>query len=75
MTRKMLIDRTVKSLKKLPESKLIEVQDYIDFLLYRAKEKELNREIIQMASQSKSFRFLEEEEELYADSDVKELYA
>lgn len=74
MTRKVLIDQTVKSIKKLPDSKLQEVSDYVEFLLQRAENSELNEQIARLASTSKSFQFLEDEEELYSESDLKEVY-
>ncbi len=74
MTRKVLINRTVKSIKKLPENKLREVSDYVDFLLQREEEGELRNHLTQAAAQSNAFSFLEDEDELYDDSDLKIVY-
>lgn len=74
MTRKTLIHDTVESIKKLPDHKLREVSDFVDFLLNKLEHSELNEQIVQAASKSKSFEFLQEEEELYTDDDLKESY-
>lgn len=74
MTRTLLIDQTVKSIKKLPENKLREVSDYVEFLLQREEEVEYRKQIAQAASESRAFSFLEDEEELYVDSDLKVIY-
>jgi hypothetical protein len=74
VTRKVLINQTVKSLEKLPDSKLREVSDYVDFLLKREEEVELRNHLTQAASLSKSFSFLEDEDELYSESDLKIIY-
>lgn len=74
MTRKTLIDQTVKSLEKLPDRKLREVSDYVDLLLKQEEEDELRNYMTQAASQSSAFSFLEDEEELYSDNDLKIIY-
>lgn len=74
MTRKTLIRETVKSIKKLPDHKLKEVSDFVDFLLHRLEHSELNEQIAKIASKSKAFEFLEEEDVLYTDDDLEELY-
>lgn len=74
MSRKTLIRGTVESIKKLPDHKLKEVSDFVDFLLNQLEHSELNDQIAQSASKSKTFEFLQEEEELYTDDDLKESY-
>lgn len=74
MTRKTLIHKTVEQIKKLPDHKLKEVSDFVDFLIHQFEHAELNEQIVQSASNSKSFKFLEEKEELYTESDLKEVY-
>ncbi|MDZ7719824.1 MAG: hypothetical protein U5K72_13490 [Balneolaceae bacterium] len=74
MTRKTLIRETVQSIKKLPDHKLKEVSDFVDFLLNQLEHAELNDQIAQAAFKSKTFEFLQEEEELYSDDDLKESY-
>lgn len=55
MTRKILIRETVESIKKLPDHKLKEVSDFVDFLLNQLEHSELNNQISQAASKSKTF--------------------
>lgn len=74
MTRKALIEQTFESIKKLPDHKLKEVSDYVDFLLNRIESKNFNHELTRLASQGGSFDFLDDEEELYNESDLKEVY-
>lgn len=74
MTRKALIRETVESIKKLPDHKLKEVSDFVDFLVNQLEHSELNDQIAQAASNSKTFEFLQEDEELYTDDDLKEFY-
>jgi len=74
MSRKLVIEQTAKNLKKLPDHKLREVSDYVDFLLERVEEDELRNHMTQAVSESRAFSFLEEEEEIYNDSDLKIIY-
>jgi hypothetical protein len=75
MTRDELINSTIEKLKKLPEEKIKDVDDFIDFLESGIKEDELIRkEIKYLLSHSKSYDFLNEEEDLYTVNDLKEKY-
>jgi len=74
MNKKELIDSTLKRMKQLPEDKIREVKDFVEFLLLRKEEQALNEGIKEMASQSKSFQFLEEEDDIYSVNDLKEKY-
>lgn len=74
MSRKLVIEQTTKNLEKLPDHKLREVSDYVNFLLERVEEDELRNHMTQAVSESKAFSFLEEEEEIYSDSDLKIIY-
>lgn len=73
MTRKVLIQETVESIKKLPDHKLKEVSNFVDFLLHQLEHSELNDQMAEAASKSKTFEFLEEEEELYTNGDLKDI--
>ena len=74
MERQVLLKKTLRNLTHLPDWRLQEVSDYIDFLLQKNQDKILLEGIKEMASNSKSFHFLEEDEELYSDSDLIEKY-
>lgn len=70
-----LISQSIKSLEKLPYDKVYEVIDFIEFLSKKhIEEKELQKGIEKMVSQSKSFSFLNEEEDIYNETDLIEKY-
>lgn len=74
MTRQILIEKVLKKIKLLPDSKLHEVNDFADFLLNRIDDRVLTEGIRNMAADSKAFEFLNEEEDLYSVNDLKERY-
>ncbi len=74
MAKQKLIDRTVKILERLPENKIHEVADFADFILKKYEEQILQKGIETLTSESDSFAFLHEEEDLYDESDLKEKY-
>lgn len=74
MTRQTIIERTVKAINNLPESKAEEISDFADFIIKKYEEHKLNDGIQKMISESKSFDFLEKEEDLYSIADLKEVY-
>ena len=72
MNRGILLDRTINNISLLPDWRLKEVSDYVDFLIKSIDDKELTDGIMKLASESKSFNFLIDEEELYDESDIIE---
>lgn len=64
----------MENLQKLPEQNLQEVSDFAEFLLSKIDNQIITEGIWQLALESKSFQFLEEEEDLYAVNDLKERY-
>jgi len=74
MTRQVLIQRTIDNLSKLPDQKLKEVSDFAEFLLSKLEDRLLTEGIQKLTSSSKSFRFLDDEEDLYTEADLKEKY-
>ncbi|MCB0567095.1 MAG: hypothetical protein KDD01_22240 [Phaeodactylibacter sp.] len=74
MTKKGLINRTVETLEKLPENKIHEIADFADFVLKKYEEQILQKGIETIISESTSFAFLHDEEDLYDESDLKERY-
>lgn len=70
-----LISRSIKILEHLPENKIYEVIDFIEFVSKKHEEEsKLMKGIEKMANQSKSFSFLKEEEEIYDEKDLVEKY-
>ncbi len=74
MSRDTLLQKTIEDLKKLPDHKLIEASDFVDFLLSRAEDKTLNKGIARLITESDAFSFLEEEPVEYKKSDLKEQF-
>jgi hypothetical protein len=74
MTRQIIIERTLKAINQLPEDKAEEISDFADFVFKRYEEHELRNGIQKLASESKAFDFLNNEEEIYSISDLKEVY-
>ncbi|SHI65077.1 hypothetical protein SAMN05444280_104110 [Tangfeifania diversioriginum] len=72
--REAIIKKTVKNLNQLSEERLIEVKDFVDFLLKRTEDKLLTEGIQELTSESKSFEYLNDEEDLYTVNDLKEKY-
>ncbi len=74
MSKKELIERTIHTLEKLPEEKIVEVSDFADFIFQKNEDKQLLHGIAELTAQSKSYDFLEDEEELYTVNDIKQTY-
>jgi len=74
MSRQILIDNTVRKLSKLPDSKIKEINDFADFLISKMDDNIILQNIKQLTSDSKSFDFLKDEEDLYDEGDLKEKY-
>ncbi len=74
MLKNTLINRTVETLSKLPNEKVKEVSDFVDFLYKKYEEETLQKGIESLVSDSSSFYFLKEEEDLYSVEDLKEKY-
>lgn len=74
MTKQAIIDKTVNYLNVLPDNKIEEILDYVEYLTLKYDDTLLNAGILNLVSQSKSFEFLKDEEDLYSLSDIKEKY-
>lgn len=74
MTRESLIQDTINNISKLPNEKLKEVSDFAEFLLSKLENEMFNEGILKVASSSKSYNFLEDDDDLYTVNDIKEKY-
>lgn len=74
MTKVSIITRTVETLQQLPENKIVEVAEFAEFLLKKQEEQMLQKGIEILVSESETFDFLKEEENLYTLEDLKERY-
>jgi hypothetical protein len=72
LTKETIIQKTLEALKILPKEKVEEISDFADFLLRRYEELSLQQGIQTIQSQSETFNFLNEEEELYSPADIKD---
>ena len=70
----MLITKTIDNISLLPDWRLKEVSDYIDFLIKSLDDKRITEGIMKLTSKSKSFDFLNNEENLYNESDLIKKY-
>lgn len=73
MTKQLIIQKTLKAINQLPENKTEEISDFADFIARRYEEDLLIQGIQQLTSNSQTFDFLNDEEELYTEADLKEL--
>ena len=74
MTRQAIIEKTLKAISLLPENKAEEISDFADFVIKKYEDQKLTDAIQQIITDSKTFSFLESEEELYTVADLKEVY-
>lgn len=74
MNKDKLIKKTIETLSRLPEEKILEVNDFADYILEKYDSEILQKGIEEMVSKSKTFEFLAEEEELYSLEDLKEKF-
>jgi len=63
MTKQAIIDRTIKIINQLPESKAEEISDFADFVIKRYEEQTLTEGIQNIVSTSQAFDFLDNHEE------------
>ncbi len=74
MNRQVLINNTISKIRQLSDTKIKEVNDFADFLLSKMDDQIIREGIKEMISDSKSYDFLKEEENLYTFNDLKERY-
>ena len=74
MTRKAIIERTIKAINTLPDDKAQEISDFADFIMKQYEEHLLTKGIQKLAGEGGIFDFLNHEEELYTIQDLKETY-
>lgn len=65
MTRQAIVDKTIHAIQRLPYEKAQEVSDFAEFLAQKYEDIELVASMQQLMQESKTFAFLNDEEELY----------
>ncbi len=66
-----VLQKTIVNIQKLPESRISEVNDFVDFLLNKIDNQIITEGIQEIASTSKLYNFLNSEPELYSVNDLK----
>lgn len=74
MSRQELLDLTIDKIKKLPDVKISEINDFAEFLLSKSDDTLILEGIQKLTSDTTSFDYLMDEEDLYSVSDLKEKY-
>ena len=74
MNKDKLIKKTIETLSRLPQEKILEVNDFAEYILEKYDREILQKGIEEIVSKSKTFDFLAEEEELYSLEDLKEKF-
>jgi len=74
MAKEKLIKNTLKTLYKLPDERIKEVNDFADYILKKYEEEIILKGAQELMSSSGSFDFLNDEEELYTIEDLKEKF-
>ncbi|HMG15581.1 MAG TPA: hypothetical protein VK590_09050 [Saprospiraceae bacterium] len=74
MTKQAIIERTIKIINQLPQDKAEEISDFADFIIKRFEEQTLTKGIKNILSDSNTFEFLNTDDDLYSESDLKEVY-
>lgn len=74
MTRQAIIERTLRAINQLPEEKAEEISTFAEFVMKQYEEHQLTQGIQKISAQSAAFDFLNDEEDLYTEADLKEVY-
>jgi hypothetical protein len=74
MTKEQLINKTLETLAQLPHDKIREINDFADYILKKYEEETIQKGAEQLMSNSKTFDFLKDEEDLYTSDDLKEKF-
>ena len=68
------MEKTIGTLNKLPTDKGEEIADFADFILQKFENDSLQKGIQYIITNSKTFAFLPEDEDIYTVDDIKEKY-
>lgn len=74
MTRQAIIEKTIKAINQLPEDKAAQISQFADYIIKCYEEQKLAAGIQQLTSNSQAFDFLNNEEDIYSEADLKEVY-
>ncbi|MEN8157696.1 MAG: hypothetical protein ABFS10_12160 [Bacteroidota bacterium] len=74
MNREVLIEGIANKIRRLPDTDIKEVDDFAEFLLSKIDDQIIREGIPKITAESRSFDFLNDEEDLYTVNDLKEKY-
>jgi hypothetical protein len=74
MTRQAIIERTLRAINQLPDDKAEEISTFAEFVMKQYEEHQLTQGIQKLTAQGSAFDFLDQEEDLYTEADLKEVY-
>jgi hypothetical protein len=74
MNRQVIIESTINKIRQLPDMEIKQLNDFADFLLSKIDNRIIQEGIQKIISDSKSFEYLKNEEDLYSVNDLKETY-
>jgi hypothetical protein len=72
MTKEVIIEKTIRALTLLPADKAVEIADFAEYILKKYEEKNLQKGLEVLQSESNAFAFLNDEEDLYSPADIKQ---
>jgi hypothetical protein len=75
MVREVLVKRMVGKIEQLPMNRIRELNDFVEFMAYRADDALITKGLQQLAVSSSTFDFLDSEPDLYTVNDLKIRYA
>lgn len=73
MNRSALINETIDKIQQLPDAQIEQFNDFAEFLLSKIEDKFLLEGIQKLATDSKSFDYLKNEEDVYSKHDLKDI--
>jgi hypothetical protein len=73
MNRSALIKETIDKIQQLPDAQIEQINDFAEFLLSKIEDKFLLEGIQKLATDSKSFDYLKNEEDVYSKHDLKDI--
>jgi len=71
MEREVLVKKTIGRIKRLPTTRLQEVNDFVEFIIQRNEDALITEGLKQLSSISHAYDFLNDEPELYTVNDLK----
>ena len=75
MEREVLMQKTIYNIGQLPTSRIQEVNDFVEFIIKRVDDALITEGLQQLSFSGNSFKFLDNEPDLYSENDLKVRFA